>query len=195
MRQRRLWQAWDVERADARRVLGVAEEATPEELRAAYRRLLRDHHPDVAGPQHTARAAEITLAYHALRGAGAPRPGTPPAGADGDEARGGGAERVDDDSFALRLPADEAFLAILEAGHRLGEVTYVDPEGGLLETIVRFDDGSTCSAVFTTQGRANGSTEVFCTLAPLGRPARPAPPAALVVDAVLGTLGEAPRPG
>ncbi|HEX2849385.1 MAG TPA: J domain-containing protein [Acidimicrobiales bacterium] len=196
-----------MERTDARRVLGVAADATPEEVRAAYRRLVRTHHPDIAGAQHTRVTADITLAYRTLRGGAAP--GEEPdddTGVDAaratdgaspavDEACDGRVVRVDDDSFAIALPPDEAFLRILDLGHRLGEVTYVDPDGGLLETIVQFDDGSTCSAVFTTQGRANGSTEVFCTLARLA-PARatsPAPAARIVVDAAVDALsGDAP---
>lgn len=191
-----------MERTEARKVLGVDENATPEQVRAAYRRLVRAHHPDVAGSHQTRRTADITLAYRALRDpadpptptpADAPTPtsATTPAPPDG-APPAVRVTRVDDDSFAIGLPADEAFLRILDLGHSLGEVTYVDPDGGLLETIVQFDDGSTCSAVFTTQGRADGTTEVFCTLARLSptRATAPAPTAAILVDAAIAALGD-----
>ena len=56
-----------MEPAEAREVLGVADSATPGEVRAAYRRLLRAHHPDLAGAGSTRRTAELTVAYRVLR--------------------------------------------------------------------------------------------------------------------------------
>lgn len=46
--------------------LGVAAECTAEEIKAAYRRLIRQAHPDVAGPDGAARAAELSAAYAVL---------------------------------------------------------------------------------------------------------------------------------
>ncbi len=184
-----------MEPAEAREVLGVADSATPGEVRAAYRRLLRAHHPDLAGAGSTRRTAELTVAYRVLRVAAATTAppeatGATPAPRPEDA---GGAERparTDDDSFSLALPADEAFLAVLDAGHRLGDVTYVDPEGGLLDVHVELGDGTRCSAVFTTQGRSDGTTEVFCAVARAHRrgPALPADTTAAVVDAMVSLL-------
>ena len=42
-------------------VLGVAKDAKPEEIKAAYRKLAAEHHPDKGGDQ--ARMAEINKAY------------------------------------------------------------------------------------------------------------------------------------
>ena len=51
--------------ARARAVLGVEADASPDAVRAAYRRLLRRHHPDVAGSSvdATRRTAELNRAY------------------------------------------------------------------------------------------------------------------------------------
>lgn len=55
-------------------ILGVSRDATPDEIRAAYRELARRHHPDATGQPDTARRfAEIAEAYeHALERASAP---------------------------------------------------------------------------------------------------------------------------
>jgi syndecan 1 len=57
--------------ADPHRVLGVAQGATIEEIRRAYRALAKRHHPD-AGQGSVARFLEIQAAYEALVGAAAP---------------------------------------------------------------------------------------------------------------------------
>ena len=54
-------------RVDHYAVLGVERGATAEEIRTAYRRLARQHHPDVnAAPDAAARFKEITQAYEIL---------------------------------------------------------------------------------------------------------------------------------
>ena len=48
-------------------ILGVARDASPEEIRSAYRRLARELHPDVNGdPEAERRFKEITAAYETL---------------------------------------------------------------------------------------------------------------------------------
>ncbi|MDP9072490.1 MAG: hypothetical protein M3N68_14645, partial [Actinomycetota bacterium] len=156
-------------------------------VRAAFRRLLRVSHPDVAGAEAgaTARTARLIAAYERLRAA----PGEEEAAAAAPEPVG--IAVVDDDTLAFDAPADEAFLCLLELAHQLGEVTYVDPDGGLLESVVQLEAGPTCSLVMTLQGRGTGTTEVFCTLEPLGSTA-PLPRAA-AVDVVVEGLRSAPR--
>lgn len=47
-------------------VLGVSRDATPEEIKRAYRKLARQYHPDVAGPDGAERFKEITAAHEVL---------------------------------------------------------------------------------------------------------------------------------
>lgn len=55
--------------SDPYRVLGVAPSATKDEIKAAYRRLAKEHHPDLHGGSKTAedRFKEIQAAYAALK--------------------------------------------------------------------------------------------------------------------------------
>ncbi|MFZ5872140.1 MAG: molecular chaperone DnaJ, partial [Actinomycetota bacterium] len=47
-------------------VLGVSRDATPEEIKKAYRRLARQLHPDVGGPDSAERFKEVAAAYEVL---------------------------------------------------------------------------------------------------------------------------------
>jgi len=47
-------------------VLGVGAKATPEEIKRAYRKLARETHPDVAGPDSEERFKEVSRAYEVL---------------------------------------------------------------------------------------------------------------------------------
>lgn len=51
---------------EARQVLGVASDASPNGIRTEFRRLMREHHPDTAGVGSTARATRIIEAYSLL---------------------------------------------------------------------------------------------------------------------------------
>jgi hypothetical protein len=173
----------EVDVDEARAVLGVAAGATEADERSAFRRRLRATHPDVAGPRADAGlvVARLIRALAVLRaaraGGAAPSPApAPPAPA----------SRPEGDSVLLDAPADEAFMALLEAAHAVGEVTYADRDIGLLEAIVAPEGGPACSLLITLQGRAGG-TEAFCTLEPLG--ADPAPPVAAVVAGLVAALG------
>ncbi|HET7654774.1 MAG TPA: J domain-containing protein [Acidimicrobiales bacterium] len=145
---------------EARAVLGLAPSATVDDARAAYRRLVRAHHPDLAGDV-------------------GPAPVAPPPAPVVDAT-------TDGDTITLDVPADEAFLVLLEAAHRVGDVTHVSPGDALLEALIAFDDGRTCSLVISLQGRANGTTDAFCTLQALDAGATP--PVGLVVDALVEEL-------
>lgn len=187
---------------EARRVLDVGERADPDELRAAYRALLRSTHPDVnAARDANERTARLTAAYRVLVTA-ATSEGRARADSDarhGSAARPGGhtSERrperisvvaVDDQTVGITVPPDEALLWLLEAAHRLGEVSYLDRGSGLLEVVVEFIDQPTSSVVMSLQGRATGITEVLCTVEPLS--GGDAPPAAAVARLVCDTLTE-----
>lgn len=157
-------------------MLGLGPTATLADARAAYRRLVRTHHPDVAGDAGTRTTAAVIDAWHVLRGLVV----------EAEEPEVGVDVVADNDTIALDVPADEAFLLLLEAAHRVGDVTHVSPGDGLLEALIAFDDGRTCSLVISLQGRANGTTEAFCTLQALD--AGPNPPMGLVVDALVEEL-------
>ena len=73
------------------------------------------------------------------------------------------------DTLLLAAPFDEAFALLLEAGHRAGNVSYVDRACAIFEVVVRQDD-ETCSLVVTLQGWAHG-TEAVLTLEAMERPA------------------------
>ena len=47
-------------------VLGVSRDATPEEIKRAYRKKARQLHPDVAGPGHEEEFKEVSTAYEVL---------------------------------------------------------------------------------------------------------------------------------
>jgi DnaJ-class molecular chaperone len=48
------------------KVLGLTQEATIEEVRSAYRRLARQHHPDITGHADAIQFREVQLAYKTL---------------------------------------------------------------------------------------------------------------------------------
>jgi hypothetical protein len=191
--------------AEARRVLGVPAGAPPERVRAAYRALLRRTHPDVNdAPDAAVRTAQLTTAYAVLI---SPPPGSPP-GPSPERRRTGGPRPtppgtpappprpavgevvqvalVDADTIAVALPPDETLLLVIDAAHALGEVAYLDPSAGLVETIVEFVEAPTSSVLFSMQGRATGVTDVFCTVEPLS--GGDAPPSDAVTRLVLDTM-------
>jgi hypothetical protein len=163
---------------EARVVLGVAEGDGWDAVRAAYRLRIRSSHPDTAGAGATATAARLNEAYAVLsraRRAGratisAARPGattTPPPPPPPPPAVG--VAVVGGDTMLLAAPPPLAFALLLEAGHRIGSVSYVDRSCAIFEVVVR-QDGETCSLVVTVQPREHG-TEALCTLEAMERPA------------------------
>lgn len=53
-------------RADALRILGLEPNATPEEVKSAYRRLVRECHPDVVGEDGRTQFMQVNAAYRLL---------------------------------------------------------------------------------------------------------------------------------
>jgi hypothetical protein len=182
-----------VDELEARTVLGVGATADRSEVRAAYRRLIRAAHPDVTGTGETLDAARLNEAYAVLvrvrRAADLPATPSPasPRPTRTTEGRTEGPTDVRTDRATLHLPwpAPESFARVVEAGHDLGEVTYVDRSCAILEVVVDVD-GEACSLVctFRPAGRSSrDGTDVRCTLEALERVAT-LPPAPIV--AILG---------
>jgi hypothetical protein len=185
----------------ARRILGVGADDDSAVVRAAYRRLLLQTHPDVSrSEQATALTIRLTQAYTVLvdrtapdgttrpsDGGAAPppqAPAPPPEPAPQPVVAG----LVDADTFAVAAPADEVLLLLVDTAHALGEISYLDPSAGLVEIIVEFVDAPTSSVLLSMQGRATGVTDVFCTVEPLS--GGEAPPSDAVTRLVLQTLVE-----
>lgn len=209
---------------EARRVLGVPAGTPLTAVVERYRELQRRHHPDVVGsddPSATAMSARLNLALEVLRAQAATDPDDGSAGevATGATARGAtpppvGDDRpahgarssgpdedeppevvLDGDSLFVGAPPDETFLRLLDAGVGLGGIGHVDPRLGLLELVVRFEGGPTCSVLLTLQGRSHG-TEVFCEMESIE--AAPTPPVGPVLLALVEELRRSaahPRPG
>jgi hypothetical protein len=177
---------------EARSVLGVAETDGWDAVRKSYRRRIRAVHPDTqAAGATSAAAARLNEAYAVLsraKRAGrlhAPVPAAPPPPPSPPPPPAVGVALVGGDTLLLAAPPDEAFGLLLEAGHRVGAVSYVDRSCSIFEVVVR-QDGETCSLLVTTQGRAHG-TEAFLTLEAMERPASLDP--SRVVRRMLWALG------
>jgi len=183
--------------------LGLTEGVTFDAVRAAYRRSLRIHHPDIAGADASAHAATahlieayqvlvafvehheadtITLTNERTSAEVSPPPREHAAEIPYDVID---AQALDEDTIAVAAPAPETYAALFEAASRIGEISYYDRQLGILETIVRFEGGPTCSVLLTLQGRAH-YTEVFCTMDSIE--AAPTPPIRPVLDALVQEL-------
>lgn len=55
-----------MDRREAHELLGVDAQASPEEIRTAFRRLIRIYHPDRAGDRNAVLAARVIAAYRLL---------------------------------------------------------------------------------------------------------------------------------
>jgi hypothetical protein len=172
----------------ARAVLGVTEGAPWVEVRAAYLRLVREHHPDTAADAadagvRTLRTAEVTRAYACLAREREVGPsGDARAAPGGPRVAPAGTADLADETRRVWLGADpqDAFVALLEVFHLVGVVSYVDRHSAVLEAIVTPVPGEATSLLaFLEPGPEEGITEAVLGVEPLGRHA-PAPLDALV---------------
>lgn len=188
---------------EALEVLQIRPGTRMQEVREIYRAQVRSAHPDLVGPEGdrrgaTARTAQITGAFAVVRRAvieagtdAVPEPPDPPA----PEAEPPRVPRpwevdtveadADGDTISIAAPPTEAYGMLLDAGARLGGIGYVDRQLGILEVIVRFEGGPSCSVLITLQGRAFG-TDAFCTMDSIE--AAPTPPIRPVVEALVEEL-------
>lgn len=189
---------------EALRVLGLSSPCTIDDARVEFRARVREHHPDIAGDASTAQASLITQAYALLRRVAADGDGssidldqpaarraqeqepaaarsTPPSAYEEAIA----AELASGDTLLVHAPPAETFGVVFDAASHIGHIGYFDRNLGIVETIVRFEGGPSCSVLTTLQGRSNG-TEVFCTMASIE--AQPAPPIRPVVEALVDAI-------
>ena len=164
-------------RERALRTLGLEKGARADDIDRAYRALIRQAHPDAGGS--TAVAARITEAYHWLQRAGAQLP-PPPKPPQTDPP----APVTTDDSMTLLLPPGDVFIRLVEAGHQLGEVSYIDRDAGIVQVTFTADNGVVCQLAATVvpggSATSRSDARVEFTLDPLA--SGQAPPIGRVVD-------------
>ena len=125
-------------------------------MRIAYRAQIAASHPDRAGGD-PARAAIVTEAYATLerahregrladRRAPPPPPPPPPRRAPPAAPLDEPPEVLDGDTVHLAAPPDEAFARLVEACHRIGDVTYIDRSCAILETLRAASRARACAA-------------------------------------------------
>jgi hypothetical protein len=197
-----------VERPTALAVLGVRDGAPWAEVRARYLVLVREHHPDAADDladvgRRTVVTAQITEAYAALLAARerTTSPGAPTAAPAGGVRGAGPAPssyadaRDDSRRVLLDAPFGDAFLALLEVAHLVGDVSYLDRSSGVLEVIVTPEPARATSLLVYLEARDDAVTEAVLGVESLGGH----PPAALdpLVDriAILLATQRPPVPG
>lgn len=184
-----------MDRTEAARVLGVRSDTPWPEVRRAYRTRIQTRHPDRAGASGVTDAVRIIEAFRTLdrarsdpaKGAGPspPAPPGPPVAGHRSFRRvspdgvAPSVARLDADTLVLDAPSDETLRWLIEAANDIGEITYLDRSGPILEVLCTFEGEPATSLVVTLQGRIDG-TEAFCTAESIE--ARPAPPTAAVVD-------------
>ncbi len=202
-----------MDRHEAARVLGIASTATPEEVRHAFRDLIRTRHPDRAGDTATASAARLIEAHRVLRSApdpadpAEPQPSWFAAGTAPPTERPPSAHRASAGPVDVRQAGDSLLVDaepavvmahLVEAGHALGEITYLDRASGFVEVLLQVQEEddigpAAVSLVASLQGRAE-AVEVFCTVERLdGHPAPPVAPIVAALAAEMGDRDTAPR--
>lgn len=188
----------EVTLGEALALLGLAPSTTdPAVVRAAYLAAIRQAHPDVnEAANATTASARLTVAYTVITRAladgqtgpadpppPAPEPSTPrrpePVVITVD------VQVIADDTIEVAAPPDLTFAWLVQTGHVVGDVTFLDRSAALLQILVSFVDEPVCQMIFDLQGRAaRGTTEVFCTIDSIED--RDAPP----IDAVTRFIAE-----
>lgn len=170
-------------------VLGVPIDAPWTVVRRAYRDRMRRAHPDAGGTGDAQEAVLLNRAYATLEELRRNTVDETPLGDGSTSSSAGHGEaqpievvgvlRLATDTLAIALPGDEAFRLVFDAAHDIGDITYLDGSGPLLEVLCRFVGEPATSLLLTFQGRA-AHTEIHGTVESIE--ARPAPPTAAVVD-------------
>jgi hypothetical protein len=200
-----------VEIGSAWECLGVDTGTNLADVRKRYRALLLVNHPDqqsdalVAGLDSDRTTRELIAAFRAIEasfetaelfdvderddyqipdlgGNGATHAGPEPSVDDSDSETD--VRVLERDTLSVRGPSDQVFGRLLEAGAMIGEITYLDRQNELFESLLKTVDGDALSLVCTLQGRADETTEAFFTMEPLGIARHPLPNLADIVELV-----------
>jgi hypothetical protein len=161
----------------AKELLGVPEGSPSSAVRAAFRSRIVELHPDHAGAAFTDDTVQLLEAYRLVL---AETPAAVAVGPDAPVAEQAPPEDptrteqptvwlVDRDTIALECTHEEAFVRMIEVGHQLGAITYLDRQGELLEVLLTTLAGDSLSLVISFQGRVD-RVEAFITVEPLDRP-------------------------
>ena len=175
---------------DAWRHLGIEPTGDVVAVRTAYLQRLHIVHPDhSSAPDANDSTFALTTAYQVVvatigEGAAAPPASTPIVPLV--DARIVPIAMVEGDTIAVALPGGETYALLVEAAHRLGEITHIEPSSGMLQVIVEFVEAPVSQLLMTLQGRATGVTEIFCSIESLEN--RPAPPIDAVTQLLLDQL-------
>lgn len=168
-------------------VLGLDTTASWDDIRGAYRRLIRTHHPDVADVPRAARATDITEAYATLERAtaGGRDPLDPSARPSADprsqRPRSARVSSLPAKAVTLDVGGLDVVDALAQGAAALGRVGPVDHESGIVIVTLgppRWTPSQLLAEVGSTGGRAT----VEFTLESLGRDAAPS------IEAVVSEL-------
>lgn len=153
-----------VDLGNAQQLLGVVADADAAQIRGAFRRRIRQLHPDVSGDNDAAATRELLTAYRVALSAAVDHGDeqSDEMAVDRGDEQSDSVWLVDTDTIALACPHDEVFARLLDVCSTLGAITYLDRQGELFEVLLRTTLGDTLSLVVSFQGRS-GWVEAFLT--------------------------------
>lgn len=161
-------------RDTALKTLGLKHDAQRDDISAAYRKLIRKAHPDVGGD--TAVAARITEAYAWLQHSAPSTVASPRTSK----------AAPSDERLVLLLPPGDVFARLCELGQRLGELSYLDPQAGIMQVTFTALNSVPCQLMATVVAGSNPEeSQVEFTLEALTNAVPP--PIASVVSHMFGT--------
>ena len=153
-----------VDLGNAQQLLGVVADADAAQIRGAFRRRIRQLHPDVSGDNDAAATRELLTAYRVALSAAVDHGDeqSDEMAVDRGDEQSDSVWLVDTDTIALACSHDEVFARLLDVCSTLGAITYLDRQGELFEVLLRTTLGDTLSLVVSFQGRS-GWVEAFLT--------------------------------
>jgi hypothetical protein len=129
----------------ALQALGLVRPVDWDHIRSTYRSRIRAAHPDIDGANAsaTASAARLNWAFDVLANATEqgrrplpdPQPVVTPV-----VGRRPRAEVASTSPITLRAGPGDVFVQLLEAAHEIGDVSYMDPEAGLIQVLLESGD-------------------------------------------------------